>query len=953
MAPPGAVHNDDTSPYRPFPTESSPSGSVSGDDADLKAMEFEEAQEPIVDPVAPTPATEGAVAAAATAATGTANAFQAIQLPVGQVANTSGLHSGMGQTSSARDAVRLALIEGYAGNAEALNKVLSNLDEALANRTPAVSTVKSTTKSHPPATFHGHASDHGHAAQSWLYSVQLYYQAENEHNPVAKVATYLREHALDWWQQLGSKTLPPDANFTAFSEAFLARYVKPSDSQKACKELPTLRQSDNESVGTFSAHFRSVNSRITVGSPIDTTTLAGYFLHGIKSKIFKAMSGFVPMEAMQNVDLAIAAAEDMEAKLSLVDKQVQSGVNAIGHATSGKNNCRSQGRGQTRGGPIRQRDSVNALQPARGGRFGGRSGPYNPRGAYTAVAHNNGGASKPAAAANAGARGKTHKSADAGGNAGAAANEGQQAGFDDRGRYSYCHIPGHNLRVCRKLQRENDAAGGQQVISPSAYRTAYAIHQADLNSEPAHANSVLRTTSSHDADTALLMQSEYQLDTSALLADIGSPQPCNVMADPALVNPDWAPDHLGHVCALSPTGLTMLFHGLIAMNDGRPITVLVDTSANHCYISQQCFDEHLGDSPIGIRAEPNWLTLANGSATVSKGACVVPLDIQSYQTAIECYTLPLSDQFDLVLGQDWGEETGAEISFRTHSLDCLDFDGHSHRLYTQPGSERILCPIVSALTLEKELQDDDQMYVVHVTQAGQSNNHTVSAVGSASVSNDTSLQSILNTYKDCFPAELPVGLPRERSVYHAVTLKDENDPPPLRKLYRLSQAETAELNKQILSLLEKGYIQPSNSPYGSPVLFVRKANGSLRMCIDYRALNKQTVKSRYPLPRIDDLFDKLQGAQVFSSIDLQSAYYQVRLKPEDVPKTAFTTPMGLYEFRVLCFGLTNAPGTFQNIMNDVLRDVIGNFVLVYLDDIVILSKSKAEHYKHLRVVLQL
>ena len=137
------------------------------------------------------------------------------------------------------------------------------------------------------------------------------------------------------------------------------------------------------------------------------------------------------------------------------------------------------------------------------------------------------------------------------------------------------------------------------------------------------------------------------------------------------------------------------------------------------------------------------------------------------------------------------------------------------------------------------------------------------------------------------------------------------------------------------------------------MLFVKKKNGSLRMCIDYRSLNQQTVKSRYPLPRIDDLFDRLQGAQVFSSIDLQSAYYQVRLKPEDVPKTAFTTPMGLYEFRVLCFGLTNAPGTFQNIMNDVLRDVINKFVIVYLDDIVVYSKNKAEHYKHLEIVLSL
>ena len=127
------------------------------------------------------------------------------------------------------------------------------------------------------------------------------------------------------------------------------------------------------------------------------------------------------------------------------------------------------------------------------------------------------------------------------------------------------------------------------------------------------------------------------------------------------------------------------------------------------------------------------------------------------------------------------------------------------------------------------------------------------------------------------------------------------------------------------------------------------------MCIDYRSLNQQTVKNRYPLPCIDDLFDQLQGAQVFSSIDLQSAYYQVRLKPVDVPKTAFTRPLGLYEFRVLCFGLTNALGTFQNIMNsnDVLKDVIGKFVIVYLDDIVVYSKDQAEHYGHLRIVLQL
>ena len=175
---------------------------------------------------------------------------------------------------------------------------------------------------------------------------------------------------------------------------------------------------------------------------------------------------------------------------------------------------------------------------------------------------------------------------------------------------------------------------------------------------------------------------------------------------------------------------------------------------------------------------------------------------------------------------------------------------------------------------------------------------------------------------------------------------------PARKTYRLSQPELQECKQQMTALLAKSHIQPSCSPYGSPVLFVKKGTGGLSMYIDFRGLNEQIVKNRYPLPRIDELFDKLQGATVFSSIDLQSAYNQVRLKPEDVPKTAFTTPFGLFEFKVLCIGLTNAPGTFQNIMNDVLKDVIGKFVLVYLDDVVIFSRSDQEHMLHLNIVLE-
>ena len=132
-----------------------------------------------------------------------------------------------------------------------------------------------------------------------------------------------------------------------------------------------------------------------------------------------------------------------------------------------------------------------------------------------------------------------------------------------------------------------------------------------------------------------------------------------------------------------------------------------------------------------------------------------------------------------------------------------------------------------------------------------------------------------------------------------------------------------EVQKQVAELLEKGLIQPSSSPYGAPILFVRKKDGALRMVIDYRALNKVTVKNRYPLPRIDDLFDQLQGAKVFSSLDLMSGYHQIRIRDSDVSKTAFRTPMGHYEFKVLCFGLTNAPSTFEAVMNRIFAPMQG------------------------------
>ncbi|KAL4025930.1 hypothetical protein IC575_014336 [Cucumis melo] len=168
----------------------------------------------------------------------------------------------------------------------------------------------------------------------------------------------------------------------------------------------------------------------------------------------------------------------------------------------------------------------------------------------------------------------------------------------------------------------------------------------------------------------------------------------------------------------------------------------------------------------------------------------------------------------------------------------------------------------------------------------------------------------------------------------------------------MAPAELKELKVQLQELLDKGFIRPSVSPWGAPVLFVKKKDGSMRLCIDYRELNKVTVKNRYPLPRIDDLFDQLQGATVFFKIDLRSGYHQLRIKDEDVPKTAFRSRYGHYEFIVMSFGLTNAPAVFMDLMNRVFREFLDTFVIVFIDDILIYSKTEAEHEKHLRMVLQ-
>jgi hypothetical protein len=169
--------------------------------------------------------------------------------------------------------------------------------------------------------------------------------------------------------------------------------------------------------------------------------------------------------------------------------------------------------------------------------------------------------------------------------------------------------------------------------------------------------------------------------------------------------------------------------------------------------------------------------------------------------------------------------------------------------------------------------------------------------------------------------------------------------------YRMPPNELAELKTQLQDLLEKGFIRPSSLSWGCPAIFVKKKDQTLRMCMDYRPLNDVTIKNKYPIHRIDILFDQLTGDRVFSKIDLRSGYHQIRIRPEDIPKTAFTTRYGLFEYLVMSFGLTNAPVHFTYLISSVFMPELDKFVVVFINDILIYSKNKEEHAKHLQIVL--
>lgn len=369
---------------------------------------------------------------------------------------------------------------------------------------------------------------------------------------------------------------------------------------------------------------------------------------------------------------------------------------------------------------------------------------------------------------------------------------------------------------------------------------------------------------------------------------------------------------------------------------GHKLDVMVDSGASASFISHEIVKRLR--IPTSKKSHPITVAFANGQPELCTQYCHIRLKLaENYSPVIQFNVVQM--KFEAILGKRWLARTVpqpvidlAKYTIRVGS-DVL-IQGYPHPTHT---------PVLSAMQFKRYLKKD-QAYLCIVKSNSQDASPTFQV-------SKPQVQELLSKYQDVFPDELPKELPPSRSVDHKIEIIPGSEPPS-RPTYQLSLAEMDELRKQLDDLLQRGFIRPSKSPYGAPVLFVKKKEGDMRMCVDYRALNKQTIKNTYPLPRIDELLDRLHGAKVFSKIDLRSGYHQVRVHDDDIPKTAFRTRYGLFEFLVLPFGLTNAPATFMTLMNDVFREEMDTFVIIYLDDILVFSPNEEQHLIDLERVLQ-
>nr|XP_051201983.1 uncharacterized protein LOC127315544 [Lolium perenne] len=364
-----------------------------------------------------------------------------------------------------------------------------------------------------------------------------------------------------------------------------------------------------------------------------------------------------------------------------------------------------------------------------------------------------------------------------------------------------------------------------------------------------------------------------------------------------------------HAMAGIKTAKTMLLPVTI---NGERLTALVDTGSTHNFLSNTAM-RRLALQPAG--SEKYSVTVANGDRLTCQGvARQVPMLVGDEPFAIDCVGIDLGC-YDFILGLDFLSTLGPIL---------WDLDAPS-LIFWREGGRRVHWMGVGSTGTSPQL---------HLMAAALDEAHPL-------------LADLLQQHGDLF--DEPQGLPPSRPCDHRIHLLPNTAPVAVRP-YRYPQLQKDELERQVAVMLAQGIIRISTSPFCAPVLLVRKTDGTWRFCIDFRALNTVTSKDKFPTPVVDELLDELHGTRFFTKLDLRSGYHQVRMHPDDIAKTAFRTHHGHYEFLVMPFGLSNAPATFQALMNDVLSPYLHRFVLVFFDDILIYSASWAEHLQHVAII---
>ena len=382
---------------------------------------------------------------------------------------------------------------------------------------------------------------------------------------------------------------------------------------------------------------------------------------------------------------------------------------------------------------------------------------------------------------------------------------------------------------------------------------------------------------------------------------------------------------------------------LLGYSNGKAVKVLLDCGASRDFIGLHCLARL--KAPTSELATSMRVKLADGSISTTSTCAQLSYSLDSWDDSRTFVATSLHDGIDIILGKPWFAQFNPAIDWTANTV-LSPF--HLEAL-SSPCSPTI--QFLSAEKMAKVLRSPEaQLYLGTIKEIlDPSTPDPFKPATSLSPEYEQKLHDLLQEFAPSF-AE-PHGVNVKSGVSHSIPLVPGASP-PVQGMRRMSPAELAEVQKQLAWYLEHGWIRPSTSAFGAPVVFAAKPDGTLRFCLDYRALNAITIKHRYPLPKIDELLDQLHGAQFFTSLDLSSAYHQIPMAPEDIHKTAFRTRYGHFEFTVMPFGLTNAPATCQAVMNDLLRPYLDSFASIYLDDCMIWSKTEAEHIEHIRLVLQ-